>query len=143
MNRKNAFSITEVMIAVLIIAACLAPIFFVFSKGAAGTQQTRDEVLAYNHATELLDFALSKPFDSSFLSVGDKRDANVIEVTPTTGEAFTLKIDERFHRTLSVVAPTTPTSVPYAYKVLVAEVSWNTANVKRHISMTGLVHRTR
>lgn len=143
MNRNNAFTITEVMIAVLVVAACLAPIFFIFSKGSAGTQQTRDEVLAYNFATELLDYALSKPFDSPFLQVGQNRDANKLDVSPTTGAAFSLKIDERFQRKISVIAPSVPATVPFAYKVLVAEVSWNTANVQRRISMTGMIYRNR
>jgi len=142
MKRRNAFSITEVMIAVLVVAACLSPIFFIFSKGAAGTQQTRDEVLAYNYATELLDYALSKPFDSPFLAVGT-RDANALEVTPAAGPAFTLKADERFERKLSVITPSVPATVPFTYKVLVAEVAWKTAQVQRSISMSCMIYRNR
>lgn len=130
------------MIAVLVVAACLSPIFFIFSKGAAGTQQTRDEVLAYNYATELLDYALSKPFDSPFLTVGT-RDANALEVTPANGAAFTLKTDDRFERKLSVISPSVPTTVPFIYKVLVAEVAWKTAQVRRSISMSCMMSRNR
>jgi len=141
MNR-TAFTITEIMIAVLVVAACLVPIFFIFSKGSAGTIQTRDEVLAYNYATELLDYALSKSYDSPFLQPGD-RDANELDVTPTTGAAFKLVIEPRFQRKLSVLSPVVPTSVPFNYKVLVAEVSWATSNVKRRVSMTGMMYRSR
>ncbi|HNW36967.1 MAG TPA: hypothetical protein PKM25_18655 [Candidatus Ozemobacteraceae bacterium] len=142
MNR-TAFTITEVMIAVLVVAACLAPIFFIFSKGSAGTIQTRDEVLAYNYATELLDYALTKPYDSPFLLPGQDHNANELEVTPSTGAAFKLGIEPRFQRRLSVLMPVVPASVPFVYKVLVAEVSWATATVKRRVSMTGMMYRSR
>ncbi|HOT27032.1 MAG TPA: type II secretion system protein [Candidatus Ozemobacteraceae bacterium] len=142
MNKKNAFTITEVMIAVLVVAACLSPIFFIFSRGAAGTQQTRDEVLAYTYATELLDYALSKSFDSPFLAPGT-RDANALEVTQADGSSFVLKADERFERKLSVVIPSVPATVPFTYKVLIAEVAWKTAQVKRNISMSCMMYRNR
>ncbi|HEY9069563.1 MAG TPA: prepilin-type N-terminal cleavage/methylation domain-containing protein [Candidatus Ozemobacteraceae bacterium] len=142
MNR-HAFTITEVMIAILIVAACLVPIFFVFSKGSAGTIQTRDEVLAYNYATELLDYALLQPFDSPFLQPGIDRDANELEVTPSAGAAFKLHMEPRFQRKLSVKTPSVPASVPFAYKVLIAEVSWANSNIKRRISMTGMLYRNR
>ena len=83
-----------------------------------------------------------KSFDSPFLAPGT-RDANALEVTQADGSSFVLKADERFERKLSVVIPSVPATVPFTYKVLIAEVAWKTAQVKRNISMSCMMYRNR
>ncbi len=131
---RHGFSFTEIMIAVLIIGVTLAPMIYVFSRGTSGTIRTRDEVLAYNYATELLDYAQSLKFDEKpFLEEGNRK-ADEIEINGPEGPVAVLKIEPKFERYLTVMVPPVPDGLPFDYKVLVAEIRWKGQDKKIRMS---------
>lgn len=140
MNRaeRPGFSIVEVMIAVLIIGATMSPLVFMFSRSTSGTVQTRDEVVAYGYASELLEFAMARRFDD--FPVGDNQMYDEIKLKTGGGAEIPLKVDSRFTRRLHVRVPPITGAWPYQYKVLVAEVGWVvTPGQTKKIQVTGLL----
>ncbi|RCK79668.1 MAG: hypothetical protein OZSIB_4140 [Candidatus Ozemobacter sibiricus] len=144
-GRPAAFTIVEVMIAVLIIGASMTPIFFMFSRSSTGTVQSRDEVLAYAYAQEMLEFAQARGFDDPQVAVGENRTITPLELRALGGGAIALPVDPRFTRVLHVrVPPLSAAAWPYQYKVLVAEVSWKPNDEQtRSVRLTGLLTRAK
>ncbi len=141
---RAAFTIVEVMIAVLIIGASMTPIFFMFSRGSTGTIQSRDEVLAYSYAQEMLEFAQARGFDDPQVAVGENRTITSLELRALAGGVVPLPADPRFTRVLHVRVPPLSGTWPYQYKVLVAEVHWKPSGEKtRSVRMTGLLTKAK
>jgi len=140
----SAFSIIEVMIAVLIVGATMTPIFFLFSRSTAGTTQTRDEALASGYASELLEFAQLKGYDDPLFPVGENHDFPEIKLKTKAGSEVAVKIESRFSRKLHVRIPPITAPWPYLYKILVVEVSWSPApGQTRKVSMAGLLSKNK
>lgn len=142
MKLKRAFSLSEVMIAVVVIAVGIIPVFFLFSRGNAGTVQTKDEILAYQFASELLAYAQTKTYDDPLLAVGRKKQGD-ISLTPLNGAPLVLNMDTDFDRYLSVVEikPDVSLDWPFAYKVLTSEVSWKSGGVSRKIQLSVMIYQ--
>lgn len=139
---RKAFSLTEVLIAVVIIACGIVPIFFVFSRGNAGTVQTKDEILAQNYALDLLAYAQALKFDNAFLSQG-RHPAKSVSLTPSNIPAVSLKMEDGFDRNLEVVdwQPDASMEWGYQYKVLTSEVTWTSKGVSRKIQMPSIIYK--
>ncbi len=140
-NRLRGFSFNEVVIAILLIGAAIVPVFHIFSRSAAGTIQTQEEVLAHNYAEELLDFALVQPNDSPLLvpTPGPVQIDPARLVLKTTGGDLPLVSSPKFVRFLTVREPDNPLKWPYKYKLLVAEIQWkNPSGLTRKVQMSAL-----
>ena len=122
----RGFSFNEVVIAILLIGTAIVPVFHIFSRSAAGTIQTQDEVLAHNYAEELLDFVFTLPKDSPLLVPAPELvPVDSARLTlKTTGGDLPLVTNPKFVRFLSVREPDNPMKWPYEYKLLVAEIRW-------------------
>ncbi len=130
--KTKGFSIAEVAIALFVIGVCVLPIFTVLNQGNTGTVQTRDEVMAYGYASDLLQSARCLDFDAPFLGSG-RKDARQLP-GPLSGE----QMDPRFSRFLTVTEQTVPGS-GFRYKSLTAEISWKSGGTDRQIQMVGLL----
>jgi hypothetical protein len=135
---RGGVSMTEVMIAIVVIGAVISPIFFLFSRGTAGTVQTRDELIAHAHAQDLLDYAQSLEFANPFLAPGPEREIAAIPLVSAGGAGLPLEMEPRYKRMLTV-KPVSVSGVPTSYKVLTAEVSWNTGTQNRSAILTALM----
>lgn len=141
---RAGFSLTEVMISVLVVAACIAPLFFLYSQGTTGTIRSRDEVLAFSMAMDLLDYARSKSYTDPFLAPCSKQDMEVIAI-PVGANSITLGVTDpaKFKRTITIEEKLVAQS-PFAYKIIVAEVEWNAGGGGgggiRSIAMSGLMY---
>ncbi len=123
-------------------ASGIIPIFLVFSRGTAGTVQTKDEILAQNYALDLLAYAQTMKFDDSFLSQG-RHPAKTVSISPSNIPAVSLKMEEGFDRNLEVTdwQPDPGMEWAYKYKILTAEVIWTSKGVSRKIQMPSLVFK--
>lgn len=123
---NRAFSFTEIMISVLVVGVCLAPLFLLFSQGTAGTVRSRDEVLAFAMAMDLLDYARTLPYNDAFLAPGTNRRPE--PAVAVAAGATTVSLDSgdgtKFKRMISIEEKSVPSS-PFIYKIVVAEVEWD------------------
>ncbi|MBU1106047.1 MAG: prepilin-type N-terminal cleavage/methylation domain-containing protein [Candidatus Riflebacteria bacterium] len=140
-NKQNcrAFSLIEVMIAIVILSIVSVTIFSMFSQARTGTMQTRDEIIAFSHASTILNYARGLPFDDAFLTpVKGKKITELL--TPDTSLTQTLfEIAPIFDCALTITDHEPDASLSlYAYKVLKVDVEWRSGGVKRKISSTAL-----
>ncbi|MFZ4441702.1 MAG: hypothetical protein ACOYOS_25125, partial [Syntrophales bacterium] len=64
---SSGLALPEILIALLLVAGAIIPIFSVFSKSNIGTMMNRDEILAYGFADDAMNFARQQGYDSPFL----------------------------------------------------------------------------
>lgn len=138
---RRAFTLTEVLMATIVLGLAMLPLFMVFSKGSAGTVQTRDEVMGTGYVTELLALAQCLAYDDAFLTPQVKAPCQQLPLPVVGGEALNKPIDARFKRFFTVKEISAGADVPYTYKVLISEVNWVSSNVTRSLQMTGLVYK--
>jgi hypothetical protein len=121
--------------AVLVLAIAVLPVFLSFRQGTTGTIQTRDEVVAFGLAADLLSALQGLGFDQ----VAAASPQALIESWATTRQ---LAPDPKFQPTLTVtdIPPPAP-HVPYQYKVLVVEIAWTSQGVRRSVKMSGLLFK--
>jgi len=136
---KTAFSLPEVLIAIVLLALAAVSIFSMFSQARTGTIQIREEVNAISYATTILNYARALPFDDPFLRpVQDKK----IDELVATGDAMAqqqLKIEPQYECLFSVSLHE-PAESNYAFKVIKTEVYWASAGgIKRKTVLTGCV----
>lgn len=138
MKRQNSgFSFTELVIAVLLLSIGLLPIFWFFSRTNVGTQKTRDEVLAWQYAAELVDCSLARGFAGN-----DVTDPNGVEVKEITIGSEKTSVENKFTRRLFVrpLAPEHHSAWPCRYRTVTAEVSWVADTQPRNVKLTGLLY---
>ncbi|NLI76455.1 MAG: hypothetical protein GX442_08440 [Candidatus Riflebacteria bacterium] len=113
----------------------MVPVFLSFRQGTTGTVQTRDEVVAFALAGDVLSFLQGKGFDQV-----DGQPAP--DLVAEAVAARVLPPDPRFKPTLTVteVPPPAP-NVPFQYKILVVGVAWTSGGVSRSVKMSGLLFR--
>lgn len=138
----GGFSLTELIIAILVIAIGAIPVFIMFSQGSTGTIQTRDEMLAYNYAADLIHWCHAQGFEQ--LPVGAS-DRTTLTLNPTAGPAVSLAMEPGFTRELTVSEPALAAGTdpwPYRYRVVVARVAWIPAGgIQRELRMSAMVFR--
>jgi Tfp pilus assembly protein PilV len=147
MNNKitnKGFSITEVMIACLALGIMLLPVFMMFSRGTAGTAKNKNDILAQQHAANLLAYAAALSYDDSFLGAGEKKVKEKI-VTSSDGTSIDLSMSEDFFdRTMSIKEYKVD-EISRAYKLVTVAVEWTQpgekANAKKEVKLTGLIYK--
>lgn len=132
---------TEVLMAVIVLGLAMIPLFTVFSKGSAGTVQTRDEVTGTGYVTELLACAQSLSYDDPFLAPKIRQACQALPLPAVGGETLNKAIDSKFNRFFTVTEIAGGADVPYSYKVLVAEVNWKSSGISRSLQMSGMVYK--
>ncbi len=135
----RGFSFVEILFAVILLGALITPIFTLLNQSSTGTVQNRNDILAQQHATNLLAYAYSLPYNHAFLNAGPAR--TVKELTATAnGSALDLGMEEDlFTRTIEVNEQK-PSDWPHSYKILTVRVGWKQANESvREIKIAGMV----
>jgi len=137
MTRRKAFSFTELIIAIMVLSAGILPIFWFFSRTNIGTIKTRDEIMAWQYASELLDIAVARGY-----AANPATDEKGIEVGTISCGGLATSIDKRFSRRLFVkdLAPGHNSEWPCRYKTISVEVSWVIDTQPRSMRLTGLIY---
>lgn len=138
---KAAFSFVEILFAVIALGVLLAPIFSMFSQGSSGTIRSRNDILAQQHASNLLAYAFALPYDHAMLEPGAAREVGELNVT-SGSEILPLGMEEEMFRRTIEVSEIKPVDWRFAYKTVVVKVAWKQANeIPREIQIAGLVSR--
>jgi len=136
---KIAFSMPEVLIAIVLLALAAVSIFSMFSQARTGTIQIREEVCAISYATTILAYARALAYDDPFLSpVQDKKIGELMLPGVSMAQAF-LKIDPLYECSISVSLHE-PDESSYSYKAIKVDVYWIAAGgIKRQTTLTGCI----
>lgn len=135
----KAFSIIEVMIAIVILSIVCVTIFSMFSQARTGTLQTRDEIIAFGYASTILNYAKGLPFEDAFLSPVKEKKITELLAPETSLNQKLFEIAPMFDCALTVTShEPDPSSCLYVYKVMRVDVEWKTGGVSRKISSTAL-----
>lgn len=134
---RLGFSFVELMVAILILAMGLLPIFWFFSRSNMGTIKTRDEILAQQYAAELIDYAKARGFAANEVTGEEGSEIREIEIA---GQKTT--VEERFVRRLYVkdLRPDHHSEWPCRYRTVTAEVIWQAETQQRSLCLTGLIY---
>lgn len=130
--RRRGLSLLELALAVLVVGLTVGPVYLLIRQGSTGTVQTREEVLAYQAAADVIDAARGLDFGHPMLADGTR------ECPELPLLAAPVRLDGRFRRTLTVTTETVP-GLPYRYKVVQVEVAWQTTGPAQSLVTTGLV----
>ncbi|MDD2999813.1 MAG: hypothetical protein PHV05_12185 [Candidatus Riflebacteria bacterium] len=134
----TGFSFIEILFAIICLGFLIAPIFSIFKQGSAGTVQNRNDILAQQHASNLLSYAYSLPYDHAFLNPGTRTVNNLDVAVNSISLPLTME-ESIFNRTISIEEEK-PANWPFAYKILTIVVKWKQAqNIEREIKIAGLV----
>ncbi len=135
---KKGITLVEILVAVVCMSVLLLPLYSVFSQGSYTVLQSRNEILAQQHATNLLAYISLFPYEHKNLRVGNRSFDN-LELKMDT-EALSLKLEPMFRRDLSV-KEFKPTNWPLSYKVVTVSVSWKEMNKNRDLKVCGLIYQ--
>lgn len=137
MNQK-AFSLVEIMVAVICLSVVLIPLTSMFSAGSSDAIHNRNDILARQHAANLLDYAYSLAYSDTFLLPGNSRSVPAVSIKAGSDD-ITLDMEDLFSRAITV-EEIKPTNWRYNYKLIKVSVEWNeNKNVKKEIIMTGVI----
>jgi hypothetical protein len=114
------------------------PLYTVFSQGSFTVLQSRNEILAQQHATNLLAYISLFPYNHQHLRTGERSFDN-LELKMDT-EALSLGIEPMFKRDLSV-KEFKPANWPMFYKVVTVTISWTEMKKNRDLKVCGLVYQ--
>ncbi|MBU1106618.1 MAG: hypothetical protein KKB51_08140 [Candidatus Riflebacteria bacterium] len=137
----RAFSFVEIMFAIICLGLLAAPIFNMFGQGAKGTIRNRNDILAQQHASNLMSYAFFLPYNHDFLDVSAPRDTGSLQVD-FGGKTLDLSMeDPQFKRTIAV-SEIKPPDWKHTYKVVTVVVRWQEPNgLNRRIKIAGLVSK--
>ncbi|NLI76137.1 MAG: hypothetical protein GX442_06800 [Candidatus Riflebacteria bacterium] len=135
MNRTTrGVSFAEVAIGLIIAGIVLVPLLALYHRGGEGTVLTRDEVLAYQAAADVLAYVQLLEFDDGLLApTSAPRDCTAL---PVGVSAQT--VDSRFKRSLTVQTAH-PAGITYRYKIVTVRVGWMSGTTERAVELPGLV----
>lgn len=136
---QRAFSFVEILFAIICLGVLVAPIFNMFGQGTKGTIRNRNDILAQQHASNLMSYAFFLPYNHDFLKVCAPRDTGSFQVE-FGGKTLDLSMEEgQFRRTIQI-SEVKPTDWQYTYKVVTVVVRWQEPNgLNRRIKIAGLV----
>lgn len=136
---SSGFSFVEVLFAIILLGVLIAPFFTLMTQSSSGTVQNRNDILAQQHATNLLAYAYSLPYDHNFLNAGPARTIKDLSVTANAASLDLGMEEDIFTRTIEIDEQK-PADWPHAYKILTVKVKWKQANESaREIKVAGLV----
>jgi type II secretory pathway pseudopilin PulG len=137
---RSAFSMVEILFAIIALGVLLAPLFSVFRQGSTGTIRNRNDILAQQHASNLLAYVYSLPYGHSFLDEGT-REVNELKITAGAVELSLDMEEELFRRTIEV-KEYKPGDWHFSYKLVTVRVNWkNSSEIPGEIKIAGLVSR--
>lgn len=140
MTNSKAFSFAEILIATLCLSLALIPVTYMFSFSSTGTVQNRDQILARQHAANLMDYSFSLPYDDEFLKCGEK-EIDFITFSAGSNDII-MEMEPKFSRKIKI-EEVKSASWKYAYKFLSVEVSWEEApNRNKTFYLTGMITKT-
>ncbi len=96
-NKYSAFTLTEAMIAVVILGFASAAIVLPVSSGVSLTAEGSHRTLAANLASDLIEEIINTPFDQIITIYGNYTEA-AGQMTKTDGSFFTQPVYSRFSR---------------------------------------------
>ncbi len=96
-SKCSAFTLTEAMIAVVILGFASAAIVLPISSGASLTAEGSHRTLAANLASDLIEQIINVPFDQIISTYGDYTE-NQSRMIKADGSYFTQPIYKRFSR---------------------------------------------
>lgn len=137
-GKPLGLSFAEVIVTMLILAMGIIPVMTVISRGTEGTVMTRDEIIAHQFASELIDYCQALGYEEI------PAPGPIDRLTFADGSV--LQIEPRFTRTLKISEAASSEDLPAwpkKYKIVVADVSWTTGGVVRHYYLSGMVHQGR
>lgn len=136
-RRREGFSFTELMVAVFVLSAGLLPILWFFSRTNVGTMKTRDDALAWQYASELVDYATARGYEGVEETGDDGTPFPSIDI-----DGVQTSIDSvRFTRKLIVRPMETGNSEwPCRYRSVTAVVTWMAETRPRSLKLTGLLY---
>lgn len=136
---NTGVSFIEIAFAVLCLGVLLVPVSSIFTQGSTNTIRNRNEVLAQQHAANLMNCALLIPYDD--LVVGSAIDYKTLNLNVSGGQIDLSVEEELFSRHMTVTEETSP-SWKYSYKLITVNVSWQEpSGIERNISIAGLVSK--
>lgn len=138
-RQKTGFSFIEIMFTILLISALLIIVFNMFQHGASNTKRSRNEILALQHASNAMAYAMSLPYNALFTQ--PPTDVGELDVE-IAGEMIPLGLNENvFTRTIEVRKVNLP-DWKNAYKIVEIAVSWQESNGQsKKIKIGGLVSK--
>lgn len=136
-GQRLGFSFTELMVAAFVLAVGLLPILWLFSRTNVGTMKTRDDAMAWQYASELVDYAMARGFEGLEETGDDGINYPSIDI----GGVQTSIDSTRFSRKLIVKPIETGNSEwPCRYRSVTAVVTWTAETRPRSLKLTGLVY---
>ena len=134
----KAFSFVEILVAVVCLAMVMIPLTTMFSFSSSGTIQNRNNLLARQHAANILDYAYSLAYDDGFLEPISQKTVPSVSFNSGT-EELELDMQEFFTRTVSV-EEVKPVDWKYSYKLIKVAISWNEGKTEdEELIMTGVI----
>lgn len=139
-KRKSAVSLVELMFAMVCFALLLMPVYSLFSQGNFGTWQVRHEVIAQQHAANLLSYLYLFPYDHRNLSECSNKNFTDLELE-MGAEKLSLKTEPPYARALTIKEYVNP-DWPLKYKIMTINVTWENADRKqRTLQLSGMVFK--
>jgi len=141
-NRQcKGFSFIEIMFAVACLGILLVPVFKMLGQGSTGVTRNRNEILAQQHASNIMSYAFFLPYNHEFLKVSPPRDTGSFEAV-FGGTRFDLGMQEsQFKRTVAI-SEVKPANWKHPYKIVTVVVRWSEPNgLNRNVKVAGLVSK--
>lgn len=135
----KGFSLTEIMVSCLVLGIMMVPVFMMFSKSTTGTTRNRNEILAQQHASNLLAYATSLNYGEAFLNQGSYEIKDKI-VTSSDGTEIDLSMEESIYKRNLEIKDYTYPNTSYAYKLVIVSVKW-TQTGEKILKVSGLVSK--
>ncbi len=143
MTRKNrkAFSLIEICIVCGVLIIFLVPVLTLLSRSSSGTIRNRNEILAQQHASNVIAFCNALKYDDDFLKPTDNKVPENLKIN-AGDHVIDLNLEENsiFSRTISI-KEFKDGDWPFHYKTITVTVQWQQPGEKekRKLQMTGLV----
>ncbi len=139
-KQSHAFSLIEVLFAIVCFSMLIIPLYSLFSQGNYGTVQVRHEVLAQQHASNLLSYLYLFPYDHPHLAPCEDKDFEHLNLEMGV-ESLALELDKPYSRKLGI-QEFSSADWPVRYKVITVTLSWQAlSEARRELKMCGLVFK--
>ncbi len=148
-RKIQGFSLVEICIVCGVLAVLMIPVFAMMSKGSSVTIRNRNEILAQQHALNVINYCNITPYDDDFLKpTGDEgRPITDLKINLSNGIVIDMGMqDEDFYkiasRTIAVKEFNAGDSWPNKYKIVTVKVQWQQIGEQkpRSVSMSGLLN---
>lgn len=148
-KKIQGFSLVEICIVCGVLAVLMLPVFAMMSKGSAVTIRNRNEILAQQHALNVISYCNIVPYDDPFLNVTEGEDGKPVgELTIKFSEDTVIDMnmtEEGFKkiatRTVSIKEFNPGDGWPNKYKIVTVKVEWQQVGEPntRKVCMSGLI----